>query len=174
MTVGYAGGGSHIDFVLCALRPEPLPALDDNEVSLAPTIDIIIPLLGRRWQDPALREVFVPLGLDWHSRDTAEGRVADFVRHTAWSWPSVHMPVVSSSHMSSSTATASSRRASGGEGCLFGIEFDDSPEVLQRKVTFPSDTQVDKDFTGFLAWHLEKYSLRVFTAPWIISSCTWL
>jgi hypothetical protein len=161
MTVAYAGGGSHIEFILCALRPDPLPTLDDDEIAQVPVIETIIALLGRPWQDRAVREALVPLGVDWHTRDTGQGRVANF-RATHGFEVGFQAPtgvLVFSYAVFYRDREFEAREWRG--GLPFEIAFDDSPEVLLRKIRLPADSQNDTDFTGFAFWRLQQYGLHI-------------
>jgi hypothetical protein len=160
MTVAYADGGSHIDFILCALRPESPPPVDDDEMVEVPEITTIVGLLGRSWQDPVVREALVPLGLDWHSRDTANGRLVDFrITH------GFEIGFVASANgLGVSYAVFYRDREFEARewrgGLPFGLEFDDSPEALTDRVGRPPDNRNDTEFAGFASWQLQ-YNLRV-------------
>jgi len=75
---GHCADGSRIDFLVCMLRteaPEPFEAA----TAPLPSIATLAGLLGKRMNNPTLRQVLVPLGLDRQTLDSSE-QVVDLRR----------------------------------------------------------------------------------------------
>jgi hypothetical protein len=52
--------------------------------------------------------------------------------------------------------------ASGWRGALpNGLKFNDSPEVVYRKLKDPLVEKTEDDFVGYALWHFDAYSLQV-------------
>lgn len=170
MTVSYVDEGARIGFILCMLRPPPLPIIDNRTAPL-PTIDSITSLLGKSWNDPIFCQVLVPQGFDGHLEDTDGERIADFRSTYGFELSFRKSSSISQPSVKPQNGLVLSElvfyrdrdmEACGWKGQLpFGILFDDSPEVMMNKVSVPPEEQFDDKFTGYILWHFPNYSLQV-------------
>jgi hypothetical protein len=173
LIVSYTDAGARIDFVLCMLRPGPLPRLEGPPADYPlPPIDSIIQALGRHWFDPQFRSIFVPLGFDQQLDSVLRGKSANLrelagleLGFSQFPTPGAAQAAGSGSPVLSYVVFYRDRElgARGWEGTLpLGLRFDDGPEEILRKVGFAPDEQSDDEFSGFALWHLPDYSLHVY------------
>jgi len=159
-TVSYAEDGSGIGFVLCELRPSPLPPLDGPMPAL-PDLQDMIGALGQAWGDPKLRQHFVPLGIDWNTREAFQGREADFRRSFGFELgflrPSAKLVLASVVFYRDRQFEA---RAWSG-ALPFGIHFDDSPQLALEKGHDAPAIHEDDTLSGFALWHRQNCSVHV-------------
>jgi hypothetical protein len=166
MTVSYADDGASIDFVVCMLRTEA-PEPFEGGTAPMPSVATLVGLLGKRMNDPALRQVFVPLGLDRHALTTTE-QVVDFRRTHGFKLTFCKgfgtiggTPSTMLLH-EIECLRAGEFESRGWHGELpMGIGFDDSPETVIAKVGRAPDHQSDRDFAGQAYWEQEEYGLLV-------------
>jgi hypothetical protein len=135
------------------------------------TIDSIIGLLGKRWDDPVLHETLGPRDLDKHAEDRGGRRIADF--RSSYGFELIFSESAPTDELSKKspicfvlTQIVFYRDREFGacewRGPLpFGILFDESPETMLSKVHVPPNEQLDNAFTGFALWHFTDYSLHV-------------
>lgn len=171
ITVSYVDTDERIGFVLCALREPTLPASDYSLNATLP-IEHITGLLGKGLDNGELREAFKSLGINRFVEDVREGRALDFRNSYGFELGFTRPASVEQSPANSllepifSYAVFYREReldARGWTGTLpLGIQFDDSPEILMRKVGLSPDEQVDKEATGYALWHLPDFSLHVY------------
>lgn len=167
MTVSYADDGAHIDFVVCMLRTEA-PEPFEGGTAPMPPVATLVGLLGKRMNDPALRQVLVPLGLDRQVLTTATEQVVDFRRTHGFKLafrkgPGANLGTPATLMLHEiECLRAGEFESRGWHGELpMGIGFDDSPETAIAKVGRAPDHQSDQDFAGQAYWALEGYCLLV-------------
>lgn len=172
LIVSYANDGATIGFVLCALRLPPTP--DQDDMTVFPALDDLIGVLGRRMDDPALRKVVRPLGIDTYLENRGDTVIALMREEFGLE---LHFGGVRSMDASALTNILLFRDreegACGWKGALpRKLTFDDSPEVLFKKMGQPPDERFEDDFVGFALWHLPEYSLQIKYSTmynWILS-----
>lgn len=167
MTASYADDGARIDFLVCMLRteaPEPFEAA----TAPLPSIATLAGLLGKRMNDPALRQVLVPLGLDRQTIDSSSEQVLDFRR--TYGFRLTWRKAPGATRGSAATLVlhgielmrAGEFESRGWHGELpRGIVFDDSPETAIAKIGRPPNHQSAQDFAGQAFWALERLGLLV-------------
>jgi hypothetical protein len=168
ITVAFAEGDRSIDFVLCALREPPLPAMP-YAIAPVPEVEYLIAALGRPLTDRALRDTFGALALQDRIEEINETGEADF-RGPYGLALGFSAPIDAASRDSKtvvlSSVTLYQERevdARGWPGKLpFGLRFDDSPETAVERVGRPPDIQVDDSFSGFAAWHESALTFHIF------------
>jgi hypothetical protein len=161
LTVSYADGGARVGFLLCTL-PLPSSTCSDDAVTV-PSLEDLLPLLGRPMNDAALRKVVEPLGMDKYVQNRGSTVLA--LMREAYGLE-LHFGGVSSLDASAFTNLYLYRDrkadARGWRGALpYGLAFDDSPEVIFRKMGRKADNVSEADFEGYALWHLPDYSLQV-------------
>jgi hypothetical protein len=162
MTVSYIDEGAHIDFILCLLRPPAIP-VDANELTLLPTRDEILGVLGKPLLDPAFQTLLAPLGVERHMEDQGEGRIADFRERFGFELR-FRRQKASPGLLFSHVVFYRDREmdARGWPGALpRDLKFDDSPERLLQKIGSPPDNLANETFVGYALWHLPEYSIQV-------------
>ncbi|AZN98825.1 hypothetical protein EJ066_17660 [Mesorhizobium sp. M9A.F.Ca.ET.002.03.1.2] len=162
LIVGYANGGTNIGFVSCQLRPPPMPA-DYDDIALIPSTPNIISALGKKLSDPQLRLMFSPLRLEQNLEGDEGGLVARFGTHLGLF---LHFRYLDRGRDLVLTHVLFFREyeADGARwpGALpNGLHFDDSPEVVFRKISAEPVKHHDEDFTGDAIWIFPEYTLQV-------------
>jgi len=167
ITVSYARGDQCIAFVLCMLREPPLPPLR-YALAPAPPVDSLLQLLDRPLGDSTVQQAFFPLGLQNQLDEIRESSQADlripYGLMLYFADPSLRKPGRVEDFVLSAMMFLQERELDGRgwPGDLpYGIAFDDSPEMVARKVGRPPDAQHDQDFTGVATWHEPILTLRV-------------
>jgi hypothetical protein len=161
LTVSYTEGGAQISFVLCALRVPPSPTLED--ITPVPELDDLLAVLGRPMDDSDLRKVVRPLRIDQYLQNRGTTVIALMREQYGLE---LHFGGVPSMDASAFTNLFLYRDreadARGWTGRLpNGLTFDDSPEVVFRKMGRPADVLAEETFDGYALWHLPTYSLQV-------------
>jgi hypothetical protein len=158
ITVAFTEGDRSIDFVLCALREPPLPALP-YAIAPVPKIESMIAALGRPLSDPVVAKAFGTFGLHDRSDEIKQISEVDFRNPyglaLGFSTPidgvnRIAREVVLSSVTLYEERELGARRWPG--ELPAGIRFDDSPETVIRKFGRPPDYQADSDFDGYAVW----------------------
>ena len=134
-------------------------------------METVIGLFGKKADDPVLREIFVPLGLDRQARNGAD-QLADFRSTYGFELRLSKLAALTAEATGSASVLMLSQimcyrdremGARGWRGDLpFGIVFDDSPETVEDNIRRPPDGRVDEEFTGFAVWHFDAYSMCVY------------
>lgn len=167
MTASYANDGASIDFLVCMLRTEP-PEPFEAVTAPLPSITTLARLLGKRMNDPALRQVLVPLGLDRQTLDSSNEQIVDFRR--TYGFRLTCRKASSANRSSAATLVlhgielirAGELESRGWHGELpRGIVFDDSPEAAITKIGHQPNQQFDQDFVGQAFWALEQLGLLI-------------
>jgi hypothetical protein len=168
ITVSYDGGDRGIEFVLCMLREPPLPPLG-YAVAQVPAAQDILGLLSQWLDSPAVLHAFGPLGLAARHEEIKDTGEADFrVPYglvLGFSEALVQQHERGKSRVLSHVTMYREREldARGWPGDLpHGVKFDDSPEMVVRKVGRRPDIQMDDSFSGYALWHLDTHSFHVF------------
>lgn len=167
MTASYSEDGARIDFLVCMLRleaPEPFEAA----TAPLPSVATLAGLLGKRMNDPALRQVLVPLGLDRQTLDSSGEQVVDFRRTYGFRLTCRKAPGATRGTPATlllhgiELMRAGELESRGWRGELpRGIVFDDSPEAALAKIGRPPNHQSDQDFAGQAFWSMERLGLLV-------------
>jgi hypothetical protein len=172
LTVSYADKGARIGFLLCTL-PLPSSTFSDDAVTL-PSLEDLLSVLGRPMNDPQLRKVVKPLQMDKYLQNSGSTVIAMMRKEYGLE---LHFGGVSSMDASAFNNLYLYRDreadARGWRGSLpCGLAFDDSPEVMFRKMPRKADDVSEEDFEGFAMWHFPDYSLQVRYSTmynWILS-----
>jgi len=167
MSASYSDDGTRLDFIVCMLRlvdPEPF----ESASAQLPAISTLAGLLGKRLNDPALRQVLVPLGLDRQTLNSSGEQVIDFRRTYGFRLTCRQAPGTARGAAANlvlhgiDLLRASAFESRGWRGELpRGIVFDDSPVTAIAKIGRPPNHQSDQDFSGQAYWALERLGLLV-------------
>ncbi|RUV57796.1 hypothetical protein EOA85_15140 [Mesorhizobium sp. M5C.F.Ca.IN.020.29.1.1] len=162
LIIGYANGGMNIGFVSCQLRPPPMPA-DYDDAALIPSTPNIMAALGKKLSDPGLRLMFSPLRLEQNLEADDGGLVGRFDKHLGLF---LHFRYMEGGRDLALTHVLFYREyeADGARwpGTLpNGLHFDDSPEVVFRKIPAEPIKHYDEEFTGEATWKFPEYTLQV-------------
>jgi len=167
LTVSYADGGTRVDFLVCMLRTEALEPLEGGQI-LLPSVAAMTGVLGKSMDDPALRQTFVPLGLDRQTLVVGTKPVIDFRRTYGLKLDFRKSPAadkVSAKALLLHEIELLGKGELESRGWLgdlpFGIRFDDSPETALGRVGQAPTHQENQDFSGQAFWELPDYSLQV-------------
>jgi hypothetical protein len=161
LTVSYAEGGARVGFLLCALPLPPSPDRDD--VVPVPALENLLSMLGRPMDDSQLRKVVKPLRVDKYLQNRGTTVIALMREEYGLE---LHFGGVRTMDASAFTNLLLYRDrqadARGWTGRLpQGLTFDDSPEVVFKKMGRPADVASEADFDGYALWHFREYSLQV-------------
>jgi hypothetical protein len=158
LTVTYVGGGTSIDRIACRVLASPIP----------PTVGVDYPEIG------ALTEAFGhttharEFGALWSSaladddyRDARDDGEMDLTRNYG---ATLHFAESSSGPVFRAITLHRNRdmESVGWSGALpQGLAFEDSPEVLFKKISAPPVQHADLTLTGHAVWHLPHYTMHV-------------
>jgi hypothetical protein len=161
LVVSYVDDGARIGFVLCALRVPPTP--DEDDVTILPVLKDLLSVLGRRMDDPLLRKVVRPLGIDKYLQNRGDTVIALMRKEFG---VELHFGGVKSMDAIALTNIFLFRdreeEARAWKGALpQGLAFDDSPEVMFRKMAQAPVDKTEEDFVGYALWHLPDFSLQI-------------
>ncbi len=161
LTVSYAEGGARVAFLLCAL-PVP-PSRDRDDVVRLPALEDLLSVLGRPMNDPQLRKAVKPLRMDQYLRNLGTTVVAIMRQEYGLD---LHFGGVRTMDASAFTNLYLYRDreadARGWTGRLpYGLAFDDSPEVMFKKMGRPADVHTEENFDGYALWHFPECSVQV-------------
>jgi hypothetical protein len=169
VTVGYDAGQTAIEFVLCMLREPDLPPLG-YALAPVPTAQTIMALLSQPLDSSAVVQAFGPLGLQGRHEEIEDTGEADlrvpYGLTLGFSEPldvqpgRGRMPLVLS-HVTFYRERELDAREWPGD-LPQGVSFEDSPEMVVRKIGQPPDIQVDDQFSGYGLWHLGEHDFHVF------------
>jgi hypothetical protein len=161
VTVSYTDDGARISFVLCALRVPPSATHDD--LTVVPTIDELVSVLGRPMDDAQLRKVVKPLRIDRYLVNSGTKVIAVMREPYGLDLHFGGVPSLDASAFNNfflyRDREADARGWPG--GLPRGLQFDDSPEVVFRKMVRPADVLSEDPYVGYALWHFPEYSLQV-------------
>ena len=165
MAVSYVDEDKRIGFIILMYNPNIPPKLE--LVQNTPKIGDIIQALGKPKDDPLVGKLFSPFGLNRRLEDNGQEYVANFrenfgfqVRFRKHIYSGKSKASIGLSHIT--FYRDREMEARGYRGRLpNSIDFNDSPEMLFKKIDHSPDNITDDLFVGFALWHLDEYSLRV-------------
>lgn len=161
LVVSYVDDGLRIGFVSCSLCVPPTP--DEDEVTILPALEDLLSVLGRRMDDPLLRKVVRPLRIDNHLQNRGDTVIALMSKEFGLE---LHFGGVKSMDASALTNISlfcdREEEARAWKGALpQKLAFDDSPEVMFRKMAQAPVDETEEDFVGYALWHLPDFSLQI-------------
>jgi hypothetical protein len=167
VTVSYTDDESAIAFVLCALREPPLPPLS-YALAPVPTVETLIGLLALPLDDPAVESALDPLGLEDRIEQIEDSSDADFLNPYGllvyFAAPAKKGERWRQDTLLSGMAFHQEREqdARRWPGELpYGVTFDDSPEMVARKLGRAPDVHDDEDFSGHAVWNEPLLSFHI-------------
>jgi hypothetical protein len=161
LVVSYVDDGSRIGFVLYSLRLPPTP--DEGELAIFPAFEDLLSVLGRRMDDPLLRRVVRPFRIDNRLQNRGDTVIVLMRKEFG---VELHFGGVKSMDANALTNIFLFRdreeEARAWKGVLpQRLAFDDSPEVMFRKMAQTPVDKTEEDFVGYALWHLPEFSLQI-------------
>ena len=169
LIVSYSEDEQSITDVICKLVPANWPPSDVPLLAL-PTLNQMIELFGASPRSGRFVEVFQPLGIENHFEELVKERSMD-----------LRLDFGLELYFQSSRQLAVERKdrglvfaavkfyrdreldARGWAGELpFDLKFEDSPEILFKKVSMQPAKKTEDDTSGYVLWHSKSFSLHVF------------